>query len=134
MQGFRELMDSGAVQIVQPDCCRCGGFTEARRIARRAGEIGLWFAPHTWSDGVALVANMHLVASEPHSLTVEIDRTGNPFIDELLTESFEIRDGEVRLPRKPGLGIELDEDFVGRYEIPRGASIPPGNYSDMLFR
>ena len=134
LQGFRELMDSGAVQIVQPDCCRCGGFTEARRIARRAGEIGLRFAPHTWSDGVALVANMHLVASEPHSLTVEIDRTGNPFIDELLTESFEIRDGEVRLPRKPGLGIELDEDFVGRYEIPRGASIPPGNYSDMLFR
>ena len=127
-------MDSGAVQVVQSDCCRCVGFTEARRIARRAGEIGLRFAPHTCSDAVALAANMHLVASESHSLAVEVDRTGNPFIDELLTQPFEIRDGEVRLPREPGLGIELDEDLVGRHEIPRGAPIPPGNYSDMLFR
>lgn len=132
--GFRELMDSGSVQIVQPDCCRCGGFTEARRIARRAGALGLPFAPHTWSDAVALVANMHLVASEPHSLTVEIDRTGNPFIDELLTEPFEIQEGTVRVPRKPGLGIELNEDVVGRHEIVQGASIPAGNYSDMVFR
>ena len=83
---------------------------------------------------MALVANMHLVASECHSLTVKIDRTGNPFIDELLTESFKLRDGEVRLPRKPSLGIELDEDVVGRHEIPKLAPIPPGNYSDMVFR
>ena len=134
MQGFRELMDSGAVQVVQPDCCRCGGLTEARRIAGRAGDLGLRFAPHTWSDAVALTANMHLVASEPNSLTVEIDRTGNPFIDELLTEPFEIRNGAVKLPRKPGLGIELDEDVVARHLVPRDAPIPPGNYSDMVFR
>ena len=127
-------MASGAVQVVQPDCCRCGGFTEARRTARRAGEIGLRFAPHTRGDAVALVANMHLAASECHSLTVGIDRTGNPFIDELLAESFELRDGEVWLPRKPSLGIELDEDAVSRHEIPKGAPIPPGNYSDLVFR
>ncbi len=133
-QGFRELMDSGAVQVVQPDCCRCGGFTEARRIVARAGTQRLHFAPHTWSDAVALVANMHLVASEQHSLMVEIDRTGNPFIEELLTEPLEIREGTVKLPRKPGLGIELNEDVIARHEIPRGATIPPGNYSDMVFR
>ena len=130
MQGFRELMDSGAVQVVQPDCCRCGGLTEARRIAKRAGARGLPFAPHTWSDAVALVANMHLVASERNSLTVEIDRTGNPFIDELLTEPFEIRDGMVRVPNGPGLGIELNEEVVARHEIPRGSRHPSGK----LFR
>lgn len=134
LQGFAELMDSGAVQIVQPDCCRCGGITEACRIVRRARELGLSFAPHTWSDAVALVANMHLVASHPHGLTVEMDRTGNPFIDELLTEPFEIRDGLVTVPDGSGLGIGLDEDFVARHEIPRGAPIPPGNYSDMVFQ
>ena len=134
MQGFRELMDSGAVQVVQPDCCRCGGFTEARSIASRARAHGLRLAPHTWSDAVALVANMHLVASQPHALTVEIDRTGNPFIDALLNQPFEIREGKVRVPNGPGLGIELDEDVVARHEIPREAAIPPGNYSDMVFR
>ena len=132
--GFRERMDSRAVQVAQPDCCRCGGFTEAWRIARRVGEISLRLAPHTWSDAVALVANIRLVAPESHSLTVEIDRTGNPFIDELLTEPFETRDREVRLPGEPGLGIELDEDVVGRYEIPRCAPIPLGNYSDLVFQ
>ncbi len=133
-QGFGELMASGAVQVVQPDCCRCGGLSEARRIAAAAAARGLRLAPHTWSDAVALVANMHLVASQPRSLTVEVDRTGNPFIDELLVEPIEMRDGAARVPSKPGLGIELNEEVVARYEIPRGAPIPPGNYSDMVFR
>ena len=133
LQGFRELIDSGAVQVVQPDCCRCGGITEARRIARRALERGPRVAPHTWSDGVALAANIHLVASTPHALTVEIDRTGNPFIDSLLTEPFQVSEGAVRVPGGPGLGIALDEDFVDRHAIPPGSPIPPGNYSDMVF-
>ena len=107
---------------------------DARRIGRRADEIGLRFAPHTWSAAVALAANMHLVASHSRSLTVQFDRTVNPFVDELLTEPFEIRDGKARLPREPGLGIELDEDVVGRHDIPRSGPMPPDNYSDMLFR
>ena len=133
LQGFRELIDSGAVQIVQPDCCRCGGFTEARRIADRALAHGLQVAPHTWSDAVALAANMHLVASTENSLTVEIDQTGNPFVDGLLAKPLRIHDGMVGMPSGPGLGVEIDEDFVARHAIPRGAPIPPGNYSDMVF-
>ncbi len=133
-QGFRELINAGALQVVQPDCCRCGGFTEALRITQIAAERELHVAPHTWSDAVALTANMHLVAVTPQALTVEIDRTGNPFIDELLTEPFQIEDGSVRLPQGPGLGINLNEDVVARHTIPRGAPIPPGNYSDMVFR
>ena len=133
LQGFRELIDPGAVQVVQPDCCRCGGFTEALRIAGRAKSKGLRVAPHTWSDAVALTANMHLVASTANSLTVEIDQTGNPLIEDLLVKPHRIENGLVRMPRKPGLGIELDEDFVARNQIPRDAPIPPGNYSDMVF-
>lgn len=134
MQGFRELVDSGAIDVLQPDCCRCGGFTEARRIGVRAVARGLRVAPHTWSDAVALTANMHLVASLPNSLTVEVDQTGNPFIDRLLKTPLEIRDGTIKLPKGPGLGIELDEDTVARHEISRGERVPPGNYSDMVFR
>ncbi len=85
LQGFRDLIDPGVVQIVQPDCCRCGGLTEARRMAALARRKGLRLAPHTWSDAVALTANMHLLASTPHAVTVEIDQTGNSFID-LITQ------------------------------------------------
>lgn len=133
-QGFRELIDPGIVQIVQPDCCRCGGLTPALRIAERAKAEGLRVAPHTWSDAVALVANMHFVAATPHALTVEVDRTGNPFIDDLLTTPLQVEEGTIAVPDGPGLGIELNEEVVGRYEVPRDCPIAPGNYSDMVFQ
>ncbi len=133
LQGFRELIDQGVVQVVQPDCCRCGGLTEAARIAGHAAQRGMPFAPHTWSDAVALVANMHLVAAIPSGLTVEVDRTGNPFIDDLLLGGLPVEHGRAVVPQGPGLGIRLNPDVVSRYTVPRGDPTPPGNYSDMVF-
>src|SRR5262249_7673707 len=86
VQGFRELIRAGALDIVQPDACRAGGITEWLRIAQMATAANLRLAPHTWSDAVALVANAHVVAAFPNSITVEVDQTGNPFIDDLLTQ------------------------------------------------
>ncbi len=134
LQGFRELIDPGLVQIVQPDCCRCGGLTEAMRISRRAAEKKLFVAPHTWSDAVALTANMHLVAATPHALTVEMDRTGNSLIDDLLTNPLEVANGTIALPEGPGLGIELNEEALAKYAVPCGTPTLPGNYSDMVFK
>lgn len=131
-QGFRELIDGKVVQIVQPDCCRCGGLTAALRIADAAKARGLRLAPHTWSDAVALTANMHLVASLPHAITVEMDQTGNPFIEDLLQEPLAVENGEIKLPETPGLGVALDSAVVERYALPPGP-VPQGNYSDMVF-
>jgi D-galactarolactone cycloisomerase len=133
VQGFRELIASGAVDIVQPDTCRAGGITEVFRVGQMAAARGLRVATHTWSDAVALTANMHVVASLACGYGVEIDQTGNPFIDELLTERLRVTNGEVELPRKPGLGIELNQDTLSRYTVPRGECFPDGNYSDMVF-
>ena len=133
LQGFRELIDHGVVQIAQPDCCRCGGLTEALRIARHAQSRGVRIAPHTWSDAVALTANMHLASACPTALTVEVDRTGNPFVDELIAGGPRIEEGFAVMPDKPGLGVELNEDAVAKYTVPRGEATPPGNYSDMVF-
>ncbi len=132
-QGFNELINGGIVQIVQPDCCRCGGLTAALRVAEAAREHGLRVAPHTWSDAVALAANMHFVASQPHAITVEMDQTGNPFIDGLLAAPLTVKEGEIELPQAPGLGIELNSDVVEKYTLAPGDPIPAGNYSDMVF-
>lgn len=132
-QGFKELVDGGVVDIAQPDCCRCGGLTEALRIAEDAAEREVKIAPHTWSDAVALTANMHLVAATPDALTVEVDQTGNPFIEELLVDGPRIVAGQAVLPKGPGLGVELNPDTVRKYTVPRGRATPPGNYSDMVF-
>jgi L-alanine-DL-glutamate epimerase-like enolase superfamily enzyme len=133
VQGFRELIRAGALDIVQPDCCRAGGITECLRIGRMAQEAGLSVATHTWSDAVALVANAHLVAALPNGITVEVDQTDNPFIDELLAEPLAIADGRLALGRRPGLGIELDEDVLSRLTAAYGEEMADGNYSDLIF-
>lgn len=132
-QGFRELIDGLVVDIVQPDACRCGGITESLRVAGLAAGRGLRVAPHTWSDAVALVANMHVVAALPHAITVEVDQTGNPLIEELLTTTLRLQDGEIALPQGPGLGIELNEAALEKYSLLQGERTPGGNYSDMVF-
>ncbi|HET6520704.1 MAG TPA: mandelate racemase/muconate lactonizing enzyme family protein [Geminicoccaceae bacterium] len=133
LQGFRELLRAGAVDIAQPDACRTGGITEQLRVARMAAEHGVRIAPHTWSDAVALIANAHVVASLPHAITVEVDQTGNPFIDGMTREPLRIGDGLLALPEGPGLGVEVDWDRMAGYVLPAGEPVPPGNYSDMVF-
>jgi len=133
VQGFRELLRAGAVDIVQADASRAGGITECLRIGRMAANAKARIAPHTWSDAVAVVANAHVVSSLENGVTVEVDQTGNPFIDKLLVKPLEIADGQLRLSQGPGLGIELNDSVVESLELPRNARIPDGNYSDMIF-
>jgi L-alanine-DL-glutamate epimerase-like enolase superfamily enzyme len=132
VQGFRELIRAGAIDIVQADACRCGGISELLRIATMAADFSLRVAPHTWSDAVSLIANAHVVAALPHGLTVEIDQTGNPSIDEL-TGGLTITDGHLELGDAPGLGITLNPVALAKLTVPRGTTMVDGNYSDLVF-
>jgi D-galactarolactone cycloisomerase len=133
VQGFRELLRAGAIDIVQADACRTGGISEVLRIAKMAAGLALKVAPHTWSDAVSLIANAHVVAALPHGLTVEVDQTGNPFIEELTSQPLEIKDGLLHLGDAPGLGIELSAAALSRLTVPRGTTMAEGNYSDLVF-
>ena len=105
VQGFRELLRAGAIDIVQADASRAGGITECLQIGQLASESNARVAPHTWSDAVAVMANAHVVAALKNGLTVEVDQTGNPFIDKLLGNPLQIINGQLQLQRTPGLGI-----------------------------
>jgi D-galactarolactone cycloisomerase len=133
VQGFRELFRAGAIDIAQPDVARAGGITECLRIAELAAANGIGIATHTWSDAIAVTANAHLVSAIPNGLTVEVDRTGTPFMDLLLAEPLVFHDGRIRLSKAPGLGIELDPDVVRSHALPRGTRLPHGNYADLVF-
>lgn len=132
-QGFAELIRARAVDIVQPDACRCGGITEVMRVGRLAQQAQLGLATHTWSDSLAIVANAHAVSALPCGLTVEVDQSGNPFVEELLVEPLLIRDGQLQLSRAPGLGVELNQTVVDRYRMADPLRMPEGHYSDMVF-
>jgi len=80
-----------------------------------------------------VVANAHVVAATPHALTVEVDQTGNPLIDFLLTEPLRIAEGRLELGDRPGLGIQLNDAEVARHRLADPHRVPDGWYSDMLF-
>ena len=133
VQGFRELIRAGAVDIVQPDASRCGGISEVKKVADMAAAYGLQVATHSWSDAVAIVANAHVVSAARNGLTVEVDQTGNPFVEQLLAEPFTIDAGTISLGDAPGLGIELNKALLDEYRLEDPLNVPPGNYSDMVF-
>ena len=127
--GHRELIRRRAVDIIQPDTCGSGGLTECKRIAALARAFGIQYSPHVWGSVVGLAASLHLLASLPpcpptgnpwayyQEPVLEFDRNPSPLRDELSTLPIEFREGRVWVPQGPGLGIEIDQDVLGRYRM-----------------
>src|SRR5438132_1444516 len=116
LYGFRQLIDRGAVDIVQPDIAWSGGFSEGRRIAAYAQAHHRMVAPHAFAGAVLLVASLHFAAAIPNGLLLEWDQNPNALRDDLLKEPLRLEpDGTVKLPERPGLGIELESAAVDRY-------------------
>jgi L-alanine-DL-glutamate epimerase-like enolase superfamily enzyme len=114
-QSFRPFLERHAVDIIQPDCTKCGGITEAWRIAWSAYEHNILFVPHGWNTAIGLAADLALVASIPAASYVEY-LTPSPYIEEIVTEPFKLdAEGCLTIPEKPGLGIELNRDALKRY-------------------
>jgi D-galactarolactone cycloisomerase len=118
LYGFRDLIGRSAVDIVQPDLAWSGGFSECRRIAAYAQAHHRMVAPHAFASAVNLVAALHFAASVPNALVLEWDQNPNAIRDELLKEPLKLEgDGTLRVPERPGLGIELDRAAVERYRV-----------------
>ncbi len=116
--GFRELLRRRAVDIVQPDIARVGGFTAAMRLGALVHAHNVRYAPHTgFSCGVAQLASIHLAAAVPDLWKVEEMYISNP-LAELFTEPLpKATNGIVSLPTRPGLGLTLDEKKIEKYRL-----------------
>jgi L-alanine-DL-glutamate epimerase-like enolase superfamily enzyme len=117
---FLSLLEKRAVDIVQPDIAIAGGFTEVRRIATLAAAYGVRFAPHVWSSGVLFAASIHMAMSAPNCHIFEVSQGPIPLIYEVFEEPFEIVDGYVHAPGKPGLGFTLRDDVEERFPFVEG--------------
>jgi galactonate dehydratase len=103
--GFREILEKGAATILQPDICHAGGILEARLIAGMAEAYYATIAPHNPLGPISLACGLQLAAAIPNFLCQEQVSMGEGYIK----EPFQIENGYVRVPTKPGLGVELDE-------------------------
>ena len=112
--GFKELIEVAKVDILQPDVTRCGGLSEAKRIANLAQVHHLTVVPHCWSSGIVEAASMHLIASIPNACLLEYCKAETPIRQEI-SEEIVVKDGYAEVPQKPGLGIEINEDALQKY-------------------
>jgi L-alanine-DL-glutamate epimerase-like enolase superfamily enzyme len=114
---FRELLERGCFDVFQPDAVCSQGITGLAKLAFDVQKAGKIFTPHTWGNGIGVMANLHLTAGT----------VGAPFIefpfdppewstarrDYILNETIEADgDGWIHLSDEPGLGITLNEDVL----------------------
>lgn len=115
---FKKLLADGYVDIIQPDLSHAGGITECKKIISMAEAYDVAVAPHCPLGPIALAsclqvdATCHNVFIQEQSLGIHYNK-GNDILDYLVDPSvFEYKDGFVENLKKPGLGIEINEEFV----------------------
>lgn len=117
---FLDFMDRGLVSVVQPSAGRVGGLTEALRVGRLAHDRGVLCIPMAWKSGISIAANLHLAAALPNTPYFEFMVLVDDVSDvrrRLVTPEFELTNGLIALPTRPGLGVEVNEDVLRTYAI-----------------
>ncbi|ESZ31763.1 MULTISPECIES: galactonate dehydratase [unclassified Mesorhizobium] len=115
---FKSVFEQGAVDIIQPDLSHAGGITECRKIAVMAEAYDIAVAPHCPLGPIALAACLQLDAVsyncfiQEQSLGIHYN-AANDLLDYAANKDvFRYEDGYVAIPDGPGLGVEIDEDYV----------------------
>ncbi len=111
---FKEWIDRGAYDIVQPDA-NTTGITEMWHIARLARLKNKYCCPHNWHGGLTTMANAAIVAAIPNHLVLELNQTYNPFKEEVFQDPLVVKKGYMDLPNKPGYGVELKPDLAKKF-------------------
>lgn len=112
---FEALFASGAIDIVQPDICHCGGLLEAKKVAARAETLGIGVAPHNPLGPIAGVAALHFAVSTPNHVIQEEMVGAVPWYFDVVQGPIRMVDGFWQVPDAPGLGIVVDETECAKH-------------------
>jgi L-alanine-DL-glutamate epimerase-like enolase superfamily enzyme len=121
----RNLFERGGVDYITPDAVKCGGISEAVKVAHFASAHNTVVAPHTL-NGLGQVANVHFAAAIPAHVRghVEWDPSPhNPLRDALLTNPIKVVDGFLKVPTGPGLGTDINWDVLKSLPFSTGEEI-----------
>ncbi|MBS0373060.1 MAG: mandelate racemase/muconate lactonizing enzyme family protein [Proteobacteria bacterium] len=119
---FRDLIVEGCLDVIQPDAALVGGITGLRRVALMAQEHQLVFTPHTWTNGMGVTANAHLVGGLADAPWLEypydppewgLDRRDFMMAEPLAVDAH----GWIDLGDAPGLGYALDEAMLAKTRV-----------------
>jgi L-alanine-DL-glutamate epimerase-like enolase superfamily enzyme len=113
-EGFREMIEKRAVDIIHPDLLTSGGMLETKKIADHAERYGIATALHFAGSPIAFMANVHCAAAIPSFVALEHHGLDLPFWESLVTDlpADYMAGGYVAVPDKPGLGIDLNLEGI----------------------
>ena len=117
---FEDLIINGKIDVAQPDIGRCGGLTEALKIAEFSQLHNRIIVPHCWKTSVSITATAHFAFNTPNCAFIEYlppQLCVETLRKELATEGFDFKDGKILPPTKPGLGIELNKEAIKKYRV-----------------
>jgi L-alanine-DL-glutamate epimerase-like enolase superfamily enzyme len=118
MRNFRWLIGHDALQIVQPDIFYFGGMIRSMKVARMAAARGMECTPHISGSGLGYLYMMHFVSAVPNAGPYHEFKGFNKEIPlECATSSLSSEDGVVQVPSGPGLGVEIDPDYVKKHTL-----------------
>ena len=119
---FSRLIEDGVIRILQPDLSKTGGITEALRISAMASAWKLPIHPHTSMTGLNMAASIHFLAAIDNGGYLEADASrNNLFRDRLVSTPYALdANGCVSPLEKPGIGVEVDEDFLVKHPVIEG--------------
>ena len=117
--GFKELIDTRAVDIVHPDPNTAGGILETKRIGDYASANGIGFMHHHAAGPVSFLGSVHSAAATENFMWLEHHAVDSPRFEDLVTgiEKPFVQNGYVKVPEKPGIGVELNEEVVKEFII-----------------
>lgn len=121
LHGFRWLIANDALQIVQPDNYYFGGMIRCMQVARMAEALGKTCTPHMSGGGLGFLYMMHFVSALPNAMPhheFKGLRTGVQFT--CPTSPLKVIDGKIKVPTGPGLGVEIDPDYVSQHQPVKG--------------
>jgi D-galactarolactone cycloisomerase len=120
---FKLLIDRGCFDILQPDALLSEGIFQLRKVAALAEAANLEIAPHTWGNGIGLLANLHLAAASPNCGWLEFPHDPPSGFtaasrDQMLQETLSIdAQGDIAIPDRPGFGFLLDDDRIAYHTV-----------------
>ena len=113
--GFDLAIDSGVLQVIQPDVTKWGGISGNWEVARKTVAAGKRYCPHYFGGGISLLASLHLLAAAGGEGLLEFDCHPNVGREAVVGALLPVTDGRVPVPQTPGLGTEPDLDALARY-------------------
>jgi galactonate dehydratase len=118
---FRQALEKEAADIINPDIGSVGGITEMKEVCAMAEAYDVAVSPHNLLGPIGTAASLHLAASIPNFLILETWRSPGTLwqkvLDDISSEPcMEMMEGCVQVPTKPGLGVEVNEDALRKYQ------------------